>query len=85
MTLINRKEKTYTTTTVEEFGRTVKGMKDEAMAQLSPEQQKMMEQLWRSPKTGKAPKVAIKKLGSGGEIAGYPTSKYSGDRGWEKL
>lgn len=76
LTLINRKEKTYTTTTVEEFARTVKGMKDEAMAQLSPEQQKMMEQFMAGPKNRKAPKVAIKKLGSGGEIAGYPTSKY---------
>ncbi|MEJ2034037.1 MAG: DUF4412 domain-containing protein [Deltaproteobacteria bacterium] len=76
VTVINQNEKSYTTATVEQFSKAAQAMRDEAMAQMPPEQRTMMEQFMIQQKNKKAPKVTIKNLGSGGEIAGYPTSKY---------
>jgi hypothetical protein len=76
MTIINKQERTYISSTVKEYCATIKAMSEEAMARISPEQKKQMEQFMAGPKNMKAPKVATQKLGNGGVIAGYATEKY---------
>jgi len=60
----------------EEYCLAVKSLQEEMNKQMPPEHKKMMQDLINDQKAKPTPKVTVSK-GTGGEIAGYPTSKYS--------
>jgi hypothetical protein len=89
ITMVNDREKVYTTGKPQDFCKGMKEMMDsakkqmdEAMANVPPEQRAMMEEMMKqsmpTPSTAPAakPSVSIKKAGSGGKVAGWDTDKY---------
>jgi hypothetical protein len=70
MTMVNPEEKSYSRMTVDEYCSFISKM----MGGMTAEQRAMIEQMMKKQK---APKVVVKKVGSGGKVAGYSSDMYS--------
>ncbi len=77
ITMINTPAKTYTVIYPERFCSEMKSMMKGMMGSMPPEQRAMMEQMMNMPGAEKAPTVRVRRVGPGGKVAGYPTTKYS--------
>lgn len=77
LTMVNDRDEVYVSGKPEDFCSSMKEMMDAAMAQMSPEQKAMMEQIRNSAGAPAKPSVSVKKAGSGGKVAGWDTEKYS--------
>lgn len=77
LTMINNKEKNYTSGPVEEYCRSVQAARDRAMAEMSAEEKRMLEAFMGGGEKEAPPKVRIEKSGRGEKIAGYTTTLYT--------
>ncbi len=77
ITMINRPGRTYAVIDPKTFCSEMKSMMTGMMQGMPPEQRAMMEQMMGGQGAGHTPSVRVRRVGSGGKVAGHDTIKYS--------
>jgi len=77
VTMVDERKRTYTLIDPEKFCATVTTMMGNMMAGMTPQQRAMMKQMMGGSASKHSPVVKVMRMGSGGKVAGYDTTKYS--------
>ncbi len=77
VTMVDKRKRSYTIIDPEKFCSDVTDMMGNMMAGMTPEQRAMMKQMMGNSGPKRSPVVRVRRVGSGGRVAGYNTDKFS--------